>query len=161
MPQAQTIEARERRDKAIDEPAQSEQAQRQQQPALAFQRVEVGQRCKRAHVGCRKHVLRRLRHFQAGNLGAFEQRVPDMREIADDQAGFPGAQTVQILEHQLAVVERAERVHDHDEIERPRQRFDETGCFDVANAELISRVSTLRLLYGGSAQIDADAERGF
>ena len=32
------------------------------------------------------------------------------------------AEGVQVLEHRLAVIERAQRVDDHDEVERSRQR---------------------------------------
>ncbi len=57
-----------------------------------------------------------------------------MREMADDEPRLARAQGVQALEHGLAIVERAERVDHHDDVEWSGQRSDEGGVLDVADA---------------------------
>ena len=44
-----------------------------------------------------------------------------MREIADDESRLARAEAVQILKHELAVVERTKRVDNYYVIERTRQ----------------------------------------
>ena len=84
-----------------------------------------------------------------------------MREVADHDAGLARAQIVQVREHRLAIVERAERVDHHDDVERAGQGANERGVLDVANqeCEIGMRLACLRDHAG--AEIHADAERRF
>ena len=159
MPQAQAADQRQGREKAIDQAARAEQPQRKQHALFVLDGFEVGERDQRAHVGGRKHVLRRLRHFQSDRLGAFQRRIPQMREIADDEPGLARAQAVQVLEHRLAVVERAEGVDHHDEVEWSGQRPDESGVLDVADEKRQIGMGLARLRDHALAEIHADAER--
>src|SRR5262245_36634246 len=82
-----------------------------------------------------------------------------MREVADDEPGLTRAQSVQVLEHGLAIVQRAEGVDHYDGIERSRQGADEIGILDVADEERKTGVSLARLFDHAGAEIHADAER--
>ena len=48
-----------------------------------------------------------------------------MRKVADDEPRLTGTQTMQILEHELAIVERTERIDDDDKVEGTGQRSHE------------------------------------
>src|SRR5262245_64126086 len=82
-----------------------------------------------------------------------------MREVADDEPGLARAQSMQVLEHGLAIVERAQGVDHHDGVERSRQGADEIGILDVADEERETGMSLARLRDHGGAEIHADAER--
>src|SRR5215510_9047281 len=84
-----------------------------------------------------------------------------MREVADDEPGLARAQSVQVLEHGLAVVERAQSVDHDDGVERSREGSDEIAVLDVADEERKTGVSPARLFDHTGAEIHADAERGF
>ena len=66
---------------------------------------------------------------------------------------------VQVLEHGLAVVERAKRVHHHDDVEGSRQGADEGGVLDVADEERETGMGLARLRNHAGAEIHSDAER--
>ena len=54
------------------------------------------------------------------------------RVTTDDEPRLARAEIVQMLKHELAIVERTKRVDEHDVIERTWRRFNKIGCFDVA-----------------------------
>ena len=159
VPQAELANERERREEAVDQAAEPEQADGKQQPGFALDRLEIGKRREQPHVGGRENILRRLRHFQPDRLGGFQGRIPQMREMADDEPRLARAQRVQRLEHALTVVERAERVDHHDDVERSRQRANERRILDVADQKREIGMSLARLLDHALAEIHADAER--
>ena len=161
MSQAQAADERQRRQEAVDQPAEPEQPHRQQHAPLVLDRFEVGERDQRAYVGGGEDVLRRLRHFQPDRLGQFQRRIPQVREIADDQPGLGHAQGVQALQHGLAVVERAERVDHHDDVERAGQGAHERRVLDVADQEREIGMRGARLRDHARAEIRPDAERRF
>src|ERR1700694_3611695 len=66
---------------------------------------------------------------------------------------------MQVLEQLLAIVERAQRVSDQDEVERPGQCPDECAVFDVSDEERKIRMRPMRLGDHRVAEIDADPER--
>ena len=45
------------------------------------------------YVGRSEHVLRRLRAFRSRPLGQLQQRMPEMRVVADDEPRIAGTQT--------------------------------------------------------------------
>ena len=132
---AQLSDEREGGDETVDQAAKPQHPERRQQPDLALDGLEFGQRRQRLDVGRGQHVLRRLGQPQSDPSGEFERRVPQMREVSDDQPGFARAQRMQVLEQLLAIVERAQRVPDQDEVEWSRQCADEFGVLDVADEE--------------------------
>ena len=82
-----------------------------------------------------------------------------MREMPDDEPGLALAQRMQRLEHALTVIECAECVDHHDDVEWARQRANERGILDVADqkGQIGMRLAGLR--DHALAEIDADAER--
>jgi hypothetical protein len=111
------------------------------------------------HVGRRQDILRRLRHLQSDRFRRLQGRVPQVREVADDEACVARTQVTQVLEHRLAVVERTERVHHHDEVERPGQRADERGVLDVTDQEREIGMGLARLRDHSRAEIYTHPER--
>jgi hypothetical protein len=91
------------------------------------------------------------------SLVAIARPPSEMREVSDDEPRLAGAEVMQVLKHELAIVERAKRVDQRDVIERTRQRFNKAGCFDVACIERIARMGPPRFLNRRGAQIDIDA----
>src|ERR1700676_4173258 len=79
--------------------------------------------------------------------------------MGDDETRLPRAQWMQILECGLAVVERAQGIDRHDDVERAGQRLHESFVFDVAGAEREFRIGSPRLGDHLLAEIDSDAER--
>src|SRR2546425_10898835 len=79
-----------------------------------------------------------------------------MREIADDETSLARAQGVQMLEHGLAIVERAERIRHQDDVEGPGQFSHERAILDIADQECEMRMGLARLLDHGRTEIDAN-----
>src|SRR3974390_840642 len=119
--QAQAAHEWQGSDKPVDQTAQTERAYRQQKALLALDRLEISERDQRTHICGGEYVLRRLRHLQPYRFCCFQQRVPHMGEVTDDETSFARAQAMQVLKHALAVVERAQRVDDQDDVERSGQ----------------------------------------
>ncbi len=86
VPQAKAAHKRQGCQEAIDNTAESEQANRKQQAPFALDRLEIGKRDQRGHIGGSKDVLWRLRHLEPGSFGRLQSRKPKMREIPDDEA---------------------------------------------------------------------------
>ena len=161
MRQAQAADERQRRQEAVDQPSQPQQPHRREHARFVLDRVEIAERRERAHVGGGQDVLRRLRHFQTDRLRQFQRRIPQVREVADHEAGLARAQIVQVREHGLAIVERAQRVDHHDDVERPRQRPHESAVLDVADQKREIGMRLARLRDHAGAEVHADAERRF
>ena len=82
-----------------------------------------------------------------------------MREMTDNEPRLARTETMQVIKHALAIVERAERVNNHDIIERAGQGFNKAGCFNVARIESIGGVGPPRFLNCRHTQIDTDTKR--
>ncbi len=149
MAQAQAADERQRRQEAVDQAAEPEQPHRREHARFVLDRVEVAER------------LRRLRHFHTDRLGQFQGRIPQVREVADHEARLARAQVVQVREHRLAIVERAERVDHHDDVERAGQGSHESAVLDVADQKREIGMSLARLRDHAGAEVHADAERRF
>ena len=74
------------------------------------------------------------------------------------EPGLAGAELMQVLKHELAIIERAKRVDEHDVIKRTWQRFNKAGRFDVACIERITGMGPPRFLNRRGAQIDTDTK---
>src|SRR5208337_124090 len=97
VPQAKAAHKRQGCQEAIDNTAESKQANRKQQAPFALDRLEIGKRDQRGHIGRSKDVLWRLRHLEPGSFGRLQSRKPKMREIPDDEARLARTQAVQML----------------------------------------------------------------
>src|SRR5436190_23323343 len=80
-----------------------------------------------------------------------------MREITADEAGLAHAQRAQMLEHALAIVERAERIHNQDHIEWSGQLSYECAILDIADEEREMRMGPARYADHACAEIHADS----
>src|SRR5262249_60839714 len=76
-------------------------------------------------------------------------------------ASLARGQIMQVGEHRLAIVERAQRVDDHDDVERARQGANESGVLDIADQKRETGMRLARLRDHAGAEIHADAERRF
>src|SRR5262249_57020930 len=76
-------------------------------------------------------------------------------------ASLARAQIVQAGERRLAIVERAERVDHHDDVERAGQGANESGVLDIADQKRETGMRLARLRDHAGAEIHADAERRF
>ena len=68
------------------------------------QRLEIRELGKAAQIRRRQHILIRLRHPQAYELGHFEHRIPQMRKVPDHQPCVPRAQRMQLGNELLTVL---------------------------------------------------------
>src|SRR5262249_58963354 len=77
----------------------------------------------------------------------------------DDQSGPARADMGQASEQRRGIVERAERVDDHDEVERAGQGAHKSGVLDVADQEREFGMRLARLRDHAGTEIHPDAER--
>ena len=79
--QAELADERQRRDEAVDQPAEAEQPERRQQPPLALDDVEVREIEQVGDVLARQPVLRPCRRGRSEAANRGEQRLPEPAEI--------------------------------------------------------------------------------
>ena len=124
-------------------------------------RFELGEIENVQEVGGIEVVGRRLRHFQPDPLRDFEERLPELRVIGDDDAGLRTADRMQLAQSGLDVVKHADGVGQDDIIERTFERTDEGFVLDVPDEKSVVGIKPFRLVDHGGAEIDAYAIGGF
>jgi len=99
----------------------------------------------------------RLFGAQPQRLGDFEDRLPQMRVVGDDDPRRRRAQMMHQPQRRIDILEHADGVGDHDVIERSFDRTERGGILDVAQHEMEVRMQLIGLRNGPRAEIDANA----
>ena len=108
-------------DIAIDCGSHTKQAGGHQLAPFGLDYIEIRQAQNVADIGGAEEVHFGLGHFQARRLPSAQHRFPQMTVIGDDDAGFLITQVVNLFQHRLTVIDKAQRIGQQDKIIRTLQ----------------------------------------